>query len=39
VDCSKYCAYFIAAINHDMSVAAICDPMKKIEALLNARNK
>ena len=39
VDCSKYCAYFIAAINHDMSVAAICDPMKKIEALLGARNK
>jgi ribose-phosphate pyrophosphokinase len=39
VDCSKYCAYFIAAINHDMSVAAICDPMKKIEALLSARNK
>ena len=39
VDCSKYCAYFIAAINHDMSVAAICDPMKKIEALLNGRNQ
>jgi ribose-phosphate pyrophosphokinase len=37
VDCSKYCAYFIAAINHDMSVAAICDPIKKIEALLGAR--
>ncbi len=37
VDCSKYCAYFIAAINHDMSVAAICDPLKKIEALLDAR--
>lgn len=37
VDCSKYCAYFIAAINHDMSVAAICDPIKKIEALLGSR--
>ena len=37
VDCSKYTAYFIAAINHDMSVSSICDPMKKIEALLNSR--
>ena len=37
VDCSKYTAYFIAAINHDMSVAALCDPIKKIEALLNGR--
>ena len=34
VDCSKYTAYFVAAINHDMSVSAICDPIKKIEALL-----
>ena len=38
VDCSKYTAYFIAAINHDMSVSSICDPMKKIAALLNRRN-
>ena len=37
VDCSKYTAYFIAAINHDMSVSSICDPMKKIEALLSKR--
>ena len=35
VDCSKYTAYFVAAINHDMSVSSICDPMKKISALLN----
>ena len=37
VDCSKYCAYFVAAINHDMSVSSICDPIKKIEALLESR--
>lgn len=37
VDCSKYTAYFVAAINHDMSVSAICDPLKKIEALLGGR--
>ncbi len=37
VDCSKYTAYFIAAINHDISVGSICDPIKKIEALLAAR--
>ena len=37
VDCSKYTAYFIAAINHDMSVSSICDPIKKIRALLESR--
>ena len=37
VDCSKYTAYFVAAINHDMSVGSICDPMVKIEALLKGR--
>ena len=37
VDCSKYTAYFIAAINHDMSVGSICDPMVKIDALLSSR--
>ena len=37
VDCSKYTAYFVAAINHDMSVSSICDPMVKIEALLENR--
>ena len=34
VDCSKYTAYFVAAINHDMSVSSICDPMEKIKVLL-----
>ena len=38
VDCSKYTAYFIAAINHEMSVGAIIDPIKKIEALLSSRS-
>ena len=37
VDCSKYTAYFIAAINHEMSVGSIIDPIKKIEALLENR--
>ena len=37
VDCSKYCAYFVAAINHEMSVGSIIDPIKKIAALLEAR--
>ena len=37
VDCSKYTAYFIAAINHEMSVSSIIDPIKKIEALLEKR--
>ena len=37
VDCSKYCAYFVAAINHEMSVSSICDPIKKIETLLENR--
>ena len=38
VDCSKYTAYFVAAINHDMSVSSIIDPIKKIEALLASRS-
>ena len=37
VDCSKYTAYFVAAINHDMSVSSICDPISKIDALLTNR--
>ena len=37
VDCSKYCAYFVAAINHEMSVGSIIDPIKKIENLLSSR--
>ena len=34
VDVSKYIAYFIAALNHDMSVTSICDPHDKIAELL-----
>lgn len=37
VDVSKYIAYFIAAINHDMSVSAIIDPHEKIKSLLASR--
>lgn len=37
VDCSKYTAYFVAAINHDMSVSSICDPIYKINCLLSKR--
>ena len=39
VDCSKYTAYIIAAINHEMSVTTIIDPIKKIEALLSKHQK
>ena len=34
VDVSKYAAYFVLALNHDISVSAIADPIRKIEALL-----
>ena len=34
VDCSKYIAYFISALNHEMSVSEIIDPHTKIRALL-----
>ncbi len=37
VDVSKYIAYFIAAINHDVSVSTIIDPHEKIKALLANR--
>jgi len=37
VDCSKYCAYFVLAINREMSVSSLCDPIKKIEKLLSSR--
>ena len=37
VDVSKYAAYFVVALNHDMSVSSIIDPIKKIEALLENR--
>ncbi len=34
VDVSKYIAYFIAALNHDLSVSALIDPHQKIKTLL-----
>jgi len=34
VDVSKYIAYFIEAINHDVSISKIIDPHIKIENLL-----
>lgn len=37
VDVSKYIAYFIAALNHDVSVSTIVDPHEKIKALLAKR--
>ncbi len=36
VDVSKYIAYFIEAINHDVSISQILDPHAKIEALLKS---
>ena len=36
-DLSKYTAYFIAAMNHEMSISSICDPIKKIQNLLASR--
>ena len=37
VDVSKYAAYFVVALNHDMAVSSIIDPLKKIENLLANR--
>ncbi len=34
VDCAKYIAYFIASLNHDLSISAIIDPHEKIQTLL-----
>lgn len=36
VDVSKYISYFIAALNHDMSVESLCNPHAKIDALLTS---
>lgn len=38
VDVSKYIAYFIAAINHDVSISTIIDPHEKIKLLLKKYN-
>lgn len=37
VDVSKYIAYFISALNHDMSISKLIDPHDKIHALLEKR--
>lgn len=34
VDCAKYIAYFIASLNHDLSISAIIDSHEKIKTLL-----
>ena len=34
VDVSKYVAYFIASINHDVSISTVLDPHEKIQQLL-----
>lgn len=39
VDCSKYVSYFVAALNHDMSVSEILDPHEKIRALLDKHSE
>lgn len=38
VDVSKYVAYMINALNHDMSVSKLIDPHEKIKALLEKRS-
>lgn len=35
VDVSKYIAYFMAAINHDVSISTVIDPHEKIKTLLD----
>ncbi len=37
VDCSKYIAYYIAALNHGISVSTMIDPHDKIQQLLDKR--
>jgi ribose-phosphate pyrophosphokinase len=37
VDVSKYLAYIIAGLNHNLSVASLLDPHEKINALLKKR--
>ncbi len=38
VDVSKYIAYFIASINHDVSISTVIDPHEKIQQLLEKYN-
>jgi len=37
VDMAKYIAYYVASLNHDMSVGVILDPHQKIDKLLKKR--
>lgn len=39
VDVSKYIAYFIASINHDVSISTVIDPHEKIHQLLKKYNQ
>ncbi len=39
VDCSKYMAYLIAALNHDMSVSLLLDPLSKINNLVKGHRE
>ena len=38
VDCSKYIAYYIAALNHNVSISELIDSHDKIQTLLAKRN-
>ena len=38
VDVSKYIAYFIASLNHDVSISTVIDPHEKIQQLLEKYN-
>ena len=38
VDVSKYIAYFIASLNHDVSISSVLDPHEKIDTLLKKYN-
>ena len=39
VDCSKYIAYVITAMNHDISITEMLDPAQKIKALMEKYGK
>ncbi len=39
VDCAKYIAYIIAALNHSISFGELLDPQRKISALLNRHHQ
>lgn len=39
VDVSKYIAYFISSINHDVSISTVIDPHEKIHQLLKKYNQ